>query len=160
MKRFHLAFLIALASVLLVAPLAFAQADKHWIEAEGHVVYQDERDDVVRKNFVAYRDVFFMDYEKKVGHYICNFEKVQSQIPVTVIRSLKKDPFTKKVTVTDNRGETFVTFVDRDLSWALTNMRHLEVRYYNDITKRMESGFILGQEIQEIHFNDTSKVTF
>lgn len=159
MKRVFAATLLLLAGLCLLLVQPAAAADKEWIEAQGYVLYQNERGDMVRKNFSAYRDVFFPDKTKEIGYFICEYERIISQVPVKDITSIRKDPLSKGVWMRAN-GKEYHAIINQDLAYALTNMKHVEMRYYSDITQRDEIGFILGLNLHEIHFTDTSKVAY
>lgn len=159
MKRVSATTLLLLAGLCLLIVQPAAAAEKVWIEAQGYVLYQDERGDMIRKNFTAYRDVLFPDKTKEIGYFLCEYERIISQIPVKDITSIRKDPMSKSVWIRAN-GKEYHAVITQDLSYALTNMKHVEMRYYNNITQREETGFILGLNLHEIHFTDTSRVAY
>lgn len=159
MKRVSATTLLLLAGLCFLFVQSAVAADKEWINAKGYVLYQDERGDMVRKTFSAYRDVYFPEKPKKLGHFICDHERILNQIPVRQITDIRKDPLSKSVWIKANCGE-YHAVIDQDLAYALTNMKHIEMRYYNEITRQEEVGFILGIDLHEIHFTDTTHVTF
>ncbi|MFW5733973.1 MAG: hypothetical protein ACOCWR_02835 [Oceanidesulfovibrio sp.] len=159
MKRVSATTLLLLAGLCLLFVQPAAAADKEWIEAHGYVLYQDERGDMVQKKFTAYRDVFFPKKTKQIGYFLCEYERIISQVPVKDIRYIRKDPLSKSIWISTN-GKEYHAVISQDLAYALTNMKHVEMRYFNEITQKEEIGFILGIDLHEIHFTDTSKVGY
>lgn len=159
MKRVSATTLLLLAGLCFLFVQPAVAAEKEWINAKGYVLYQDERGDMVRKTFSAYRDVYFPDKPKQLGSFICDYERIANQIPVKDITDIRKDPLSKSVWIKAN-GKEYHAVIDQDLAYALTNMKHIEMRYFNEITKQEEVGYILGIDLHEIHFTDTSQVTF
>lgn len=157
-RLFTLACVLALTMAMGVAQGLCAE--KFWVEAGGYVLYKNERGDVVRKDFTRYVDVKFEERAKQVGFFFCRVDAIETQIPVRGMRAVRLDPnnnFAALVTMDAMQHEVKV---ERDLAQSLTNMDHLEIAYHNSVTNQGETGYILGRDIVEVVFADTSRIGY
>lgn len=156
--RLILAHVVVATLLLGVAAQGFC-AEKFWVDAEGYVIFRNDRGDIVKKEFNRYRDVLFEEKAKKVGYFICDYDSIETQVAVRDVKMVKMDPMIEYGAVLTMSADKRAVYIPMDLANSLTNMNHLEINFYNDLTKREEIGFILGTDILEIHFTDTSKVS-
>lgn len=145
------------ATLLCLATSTFA-ADKIWINVDGYVLLANERGVVVKKTFTKYRDVTFADKDKKVAYFKCLFDKMENQIAVKDIARIVRNLPEGDYLLYTRSGEKFHVESSRDLSYALTNMPHMEIKYFNKITGKYDLGYIPGWEIQEIVFNTEAQI--
>ncbi|AGW12476.1 hypothetical protein [Megalodesulfovibrio gigas] len=158
LARLALAHMVVLACLLGVAAQGLC-AEKIWVDAAGYVLFKNDRGDVVRKDFVRYADVLFDDMPKKTGYFFCTLDGLETQVPVRDILTVKRDPNTDFGTVTTTNTPSHAVKIPQDLAGSLTGMDHFEMEYFNALTGKNEVGFILGTDVLEIHFTDTSRVS-
>lgn len=158
LARLALAHIVVLACLLGVVSQGMC-AEKFWVEASGYVLFKNDRGDVVRKDFIQYQDVLFDEKPKKIGYFLCTLDSLETQVPVRGLRSLKWDPASEYGTVVTEGAPPHEVKIPQDLAVSLTNMPHFEMEYFNTLTGKNEVGFILGTDILEIHFTDTTRVS-
>jgi len=158
MKTGHKLFSLAAAVVFLLFASQAMCADKVWINVEGYVLFKNDKGVVVKKNFVRYRDIRFDDNPKKIGHFFCLYDNIETQISVKEIEKITLIKGSKEVDITTRSGKKHKVFIERDLGLSLTNADYMQIKYLNNITEKMDMGYVPSYLIEEVHFNTEASI--
>jgi len=168
MKRLLLALALFVALTgLTAAPPAFGgdalmdsmpidniNVKEVWIDAKGLVTYMNENGKMVTQEFIRYRDLQFTNKPRKLGHLMCIFQEIDTQVSVGDIKRVLNVPAEKKATITRNDGSVFNVALERDLGVSLSGMTMIQISYFNELTKQHEFGYISGLKIRELVFTE------
>ncbi len=167
MTRFMHCFACAMCIALLCAGAAFgtnAYDQLLWVDAKGYIVYATPDGETSLKSFIRYRLVKSKGSDLKPGYFKCQYENVETQIPVDEIRSLKlkytfkelatlrPDDRYNRVILTRRDGQQFEVWVERDMGYSLADFQYLELKYFNGVSNSYEFGGVTGDALREIHF--------
>ncbi len=161
----------ALVAILLAADPGVC-ALKVWIDVQGYVIYRNEQGDVVKTPFNRYRDILYSggvggSPGKDIGHFSCDFDMIQRQIPITSIRDIVLYTANENANVikygpdgglklnallTNREGQVHSIYLADDIGYSLTGADSLELSFYDVITGQYATGFVPGHAIEEIHF--------
>jgi ribosomal protein S6 len=173
MKRLVIAsaLLLALATMIVAPGLCYEQkldevpidnnaVYEHWIDAKGFITYQTEDGEMVTKEFIRYRDLKYQLKDKKVGHFKCVYEDMDTQVPVGDIKRVVNSPSEKMAVITRQDGTSFEVSMERDLGVSLTNMTTILLNYHNQLNDQNEFGYVSGVKVREIVFSEPVEVDY
>ncbi len=135
-----------------------------WIDAMGYTIHTAADGNPTLTTFLRYREVRFEKNTRKPGHFLCNQDGIDKEIPVRDISGIRlklpleqlqktaREDRLRNVVLTMKDGSVYDVTVERNLGFALANDDFIEFKYWDPVTGAWAFGGVAGDTLREVRF--------